>query len=111
MAIQSGLSAEALVLATDTTILAPSTGRALVTSLVLSEQTGAQETVEIFISTDAVSSAVERIEIITLAANESSDPITMPDRGVPDGSYLIAKATTGSLVKAYVTYTQYTGSS
>lgn len=111
MAIKSGLSAEALVLVTDTALLNPSTGRALVTSLILSEQTGAQETVEIFISTDAVSASGERIEIITLAANESSDPITMPDRSIPSGSYLIAKATTGSLVTAYLTYTQYTGDS
>jgi hypothetical protein len=111
MAIKSGNSAEALVLITDTTLLSPTTGRGVITSLILSEQTGAGETIELFISTNASSVAAERIETITLSANESTEPLSMPDRGIPDGSYLIAKGTTGSIVTAYLTYTQYSGAS
>lgn len=111
MSIKMGNSVEVLILATDTTILNPTTGRVVITSVILSEQTGAQETLELFISTDATSASGERIEKLVLAADETTDPISMPDRGIPEDSFLIGKATTGSLVKAYVTYTQFTGSS
>ena len=111
MGIKSGNSNDELVLSTDTVLLHPTTGRAVITSAILSEQTGAQETIELFVSSDASSAAAERIEKLILTADETIDPISLPDRSIPDGSYLLAKGGTGSLVTAYITYTQYTGSS
>lgn len=111
MPIKSGNSSSAVVLITDTTLLNPTTGRAIVTSLVLSQTTGAGETVDLFLSSDASSATAERIERVVLAANETIDPASMVNFAIPDGYYLIAKGTTGSIVTAFLTYTQYTGNS
>ena len=75
------------------------------------EQTGAQETIELFVSTDSSSAAGERIDKIVFAADETINPTSLAGLTIPSGSYLIAKGTTGSLVKADLSYTQYTGSS
>jgi hypothetical protein len=111
MAITTNNPANVLVLITDTTLLNPTTGRASITFANLHEQTGAQETVELFVSTDSSSAAGERIDKIVLAANETVSPISLAGLSIPSGSFLIAKGTAGSLVKADLSYTQYTGSS
>ena len=99
-----------LILNTDTTLLNPTTGRAAVTFASLHEQTGAEETIELFISSDASSAAGERIDKIVLAANETTQPVSML-LTIPDDFFLIAKATTGSRVECNLTFTQYTGNS
>lgn len=111
MAIKSGNTVEVLITSSDTTIINPTTGRIVISSGLLTEQTGNAETLELFISTDASSAAGERLEKLVFAADEPLDPISLPDRGIPSGSFLIGKATTGNRVKAYITYTQFTGSS
>ena len=111
MAIKGNQTANSvLVLSTDTTLLHPTTGRAAITFASLHEQTGAQETVEFFISPDATSAAGERLEKVVFAANETIQPIALL-LTIPDDSYLIAKGTTGSLVECNLSYTQYTGDS
>ena len=111
MSIKSNNVANVLVLVTDTTLLNPITGRASITFGSLHEQTGAQETIELFVSTDSSSAAGERIDKIVFAADETINPTSLAGLTIPSGSYLIAKGTTGSLVKADLSYTQYTGSS
>ena len=111
MAIKSNNSANVLILITDTTLLTPTEGRASITFASLHEQTGAQETLELFVSTDASSAAGERIDKLVFAANETISPTSLAGLSIPSGSYLIAKGTTGSLVKADLSYTQYTGAS
>jgi len=111
MPIKSGNTSTVLVLSTDTTLLNPTTGRAVITSAVLHEQTGAAETVELFISANSASAAGERIDRIVLAANETNMPLALGGLAVPSGYYLIGKATTGSLAMMSITYTQYTGAS
>lgn len=110
MAITSGNTSDVLILSTDTILLNPTTGRAEIYAATLHEQTGAQETVELFISANSASAAGERIQKIVLAANEIEYPISLI-RSVPSGYYLIAKAATGSRVFASLTYKQYTGAS
>lgn len=111
MAIKGNQSANGILIGTgDTTLLHPTTGRASVTFASLHEQTGAQETVELFLSSDETSAAGERIDIIIFAANETRQPISMLVT-VPDGFYLIAKSTSGGRVEANISFTQYTGDS
>ncbi len=111
MTIQSNVTANGvLVLVTDTTLLNPTTGRAAITFASMHEQTGGAETVELFLSADATSAAGERIDEVGFAANETKQPVSML-LTVPDGQFLIAKGTTGSLVKVNISYTQYTGDS
>lgn len=111
MSIKSGNSANVLVLSTDTVLLNPTTGRAMITFASLHEQTGAAETIELFVSTDNSSASGERIDKLIFAANETQDPISLAGLSIPSGNFLLAKATTGSLVKAQISFTQYTGSS
>jgi len=111
MTIKGGNTANVLILVTDTTLLNPTTGRAVITFASLHEQTGAEETLELFISTDASSAAGERIDKLIFPANETQSPTSLAGLSIPSGSYLIGKGTTGSLVKADLTYTQYTGAS
>ena len=111
MAIKSNNAANVLVLVTDTTLLNPTTGRASITFASLHEQTGAQETIELFVSTDASSAAGERIDKLIFAADETISPTSLAGRTIPSGSYLIAKGTTGSLVTVDLSYTQYSGAS
>jgi hypothetical protein len=111
MPINSGNAASAVVLITDTTLLNPTPGRAVITSLVLSQTTGAAETIDLFLSSDSSSATAERIERVVLASNETVDPTSMANFAIPEGYYLIAKGTTGSIVTAFLTYTQYSGSS
>ena len=99
-----------LILATDTTLLNPTTGRAAVTFASLHEQTGAAETVELFISPDATSTAGERIDEVVFAADDTFQPVSML-LTVAQDEFLIAKGTTGSLVEANLSFTQYTGAS
>ncbi len=111
MTIKSNNTANVLILVTDTTLLNPITGRASITFASLHEQTGAQETLELFLSTDATSASGERIDKLVFAADETQSPISLAGLTIPSGSFLIAKGTAGSLVKADISYTQYTGSS
>jgi len=111
MAIKSNNAANVLVLVTDTTLLNPTTGRASITFASLHEQTGAQETIELFVSTDASSATGERVDKLIFAADETISPTSLAGLTIPSGSYLIAKGTTGSLVKADLSYTQYSGAS
>ena len=111
MPIKSGNTTDILILGTDTTLLNPTDGRAVITFGSLHEQTGAAETLELFVSTTSASAAGKRIDRVVFSANETIDPISLSGLGIPSGSYLIGKATTGSLVKSQITYTQYTGSS
>lgn len=111
MSIKSNNPANVLILITDTTLLNPTTGRASITFASLHEQTGAAETVELFVSADETSAAGERIETVVLAANETKSPISLAGLTIPSGNYLIGKGTTGSLVKADLSYTQYSGDS
>jgi len=111
MTIKGGNTANVLILITDTTLLHPTTGRAVITFASLHEQTGVEETLELFVSTDASSAAGERIQQLIFPANETQSPTSLAGLSIPSGSYLIAKGTAGSLVKADLTYTQYTGSS
>lgn len=111
MTIKSGNSANVLILVGDTTLLNPTTGRAMITAAVLHEQTGASETLELFVSTDASSAAGERIDKLVFAANETQAPISLAGLSIPSGSFLIGKGTAGSLVKAKLTFTQYTEAS
>ena len=111
MAIKSNNAANGLIIAaTDTTLLNPITGRAAITFASLHEQTGSSETIELFISPDSSSAAGERLDEIVFAANETIQPVSMLIT-VPDGNFLIAKATTGARVEANISFTQYTGSS
>ena len=111
MAIKGNNSANGLlILSTDTVLLNPVTGRANVTFASLHEQTGNSETLELFISPDATSVSGERLEKIIFAADETIQPISMLIT-IPDGQYLLAKATTGSRVECNLSYTQYTGAS
>lgn len=100
-----------MILITDTTLLNPTTGRASITFASLHEQTGAQETLELFVSTDSSSAAGERIDKLVFAADETQNPTSLAGLTIPSGSFLIAKGTAGSLVKADLSYTQYTGGS
>ena len=111
MSIKGGNTVEVLIAATDTTLINPTLGRIVITSAILSEQSGAEETIELFISTSAVSAGSKRLGEVVLPADDTQDPIELADRGVPSGSYLIGKGAAGGLVTAYITYTQYTGSS
>ena len=111
MPIMSGNSATATVNSSDTTLLNPTSGRAMITFAILHEQTGNAETVELFISTGATSSAGERIDDLTFAAKESQTPISLAGLAIPSGSFLIAKGGTGGRVFADLTYTQFSGSS
>ena len=111
MSIKSNNSANVLILVTDTTLLNPTAGRASITFASLHEQTGVQETLELFVSTDATSAAGERIDKLVFAGDETINPTSLAGLTIPSGSYLIAKGTTGSLVKADLSYTQYTGAS
>jgi len=110
MPIKSGNSVDVLITSSDTTILNPTTGRAMVTMASSHEQTGAAETVEFFISSDSASVAGERIDEVVFSADETID-LTSLIRGIPSGYYLIGKATIGNLVMVSLTYTQYSGSS
>ncbi len=111
MAIQSNNTANGtLILISDTTLLNPTTGRAAITFASLHEQTGVGETINIFLSPDSTSAAGERIDQVVFAANETFQPVSML-LTVPKDNFLIAKGTTGSLVEANISFTQYTGSS
>jgi len=112
MPIKSNNAANSvLVLITDTTLLHPTTGRATITFASLHEQTGADETVELFISTDSSSAAGERLDKFIMAADETVSPTSLAGLTIASGSYLIAKGTTGSLVESNISYTQYSGAS
>ena len=100
-----------LIGSSDTTLLNPTQGRAGISFGSLHEQTGAAETVELFVSTDGTSAAGERIDTLTFAADETKNPISMTGRAIKQNQFLLAKATTGNLVSATVSYTQYSGDS
>lgn len=110
MTIQSGNTVDVVIGSGDTTILNPTDGRALITSATVHEQTGATETLELFISADASSAAAERIDSLSFSAGETQAPLSLI-RAVPSGQYLIGNAGTGSQVMVSITYTQYSGSS
>lgn len=110
MAIKTNNDANGvLILITDTTLLTSSASeRRAVTFASLHEQTGAAETVELFISTDSSSAAGERLDIINFAPNDTKNPLSMLIT-IPAGSFLIGKGTTGSLVECNISYTLYNG--
>ncbi len=98
-----------LILITDTTLLnAASDERYAVTFGNLHEQTGAAETVELYISTDSSSAVGERFDTLKFAPNETKNPVSILI-SIPAGSYLIAKGLVGSLVECNLSYTLYNG--
>ena len=111
MTIKAGIAANNLeVASTDTTLLNSSASeRKVVESISLNEQTGAAETVELFVSTSATSAAGDRIATLVFAPNETKNPVAGFNRAIPSGSYLIAKGTTGALVGVNLTFTLYNG--
>ena len=113
MAITTGNSSNGvLVLITDTTLVtAAADTRRVITFASLHEQTGAAETVELFVSTDSSSAAGERLDKLVFAANETIQPASLFGLSIPAGSYIIGKGTTGSLVECNITTTLYTGAS
>ncbi len=109
--IKTNQAANGIVIGSgDTTLLNPTAGRGAVTFASLHEQTGATETIELFISPDATSAAGERLDTIIFAADETLQPASML-LTVPSGFFLIGKATTGGLVESNISFTQYSGSS
>ncbi len=111
MTISSAQSSNVAVGSGDTTLLNPTSGRAMITLGSLHEQTGNTETVDLYISSDATSAAGERIDSLSFAANETKVPSSLQGMAVPSGYYLIGNAGTGARVMASITYTQYSGDS
>lgn len=111
MTIKSGIGANSIVVGSgDTTLLNPSSDeRFVVSSGTFHEQTGAAETVELFISPDATSAAGERFQEMKFSPDETKNPVSIYNRAVTAGSFLIAKAATGGRVEANLTFTLYDG--
>lgn len=112
MALKSDNSSGLISVANaDTTILNNTTeGRWVVKQISLHDYNSGGDTVELFLSSDATSAAGERIDRIVLGANETKPGLFVPFN-IPAGSYLIAKATTGSRINVEAIYTSRDGSS
>lgn len=98
--------------AADTTILqnTSTSDRWAVTSISLHEYGGTGDTVELFVSNDATSSAAERIDKVVLATDDTEKSL-FPTLVLFASQYLLAKAATGSLVNVEAIYTVYSGDS
>ncbi len=111
MTIKVGNAANGLeIAATDTTLLSSDAlERKVISSATLHEQTGAAETVELFLSADATSAAGERIDILKFSPDETKNPVSLFNRAIPASTFLVAKATTGVRVECNITFTLYNG--
>ena len=97
--------------AADFTILQnTSTTRWVVTSINLHDHASTGDTIELFVSTDAVSAAAERIDEIVVAVDETKPGIFIPIV-LAAGQFLVGNATTGAVVNLEAVYTIYSGDS
>jgi len=97
--------------AADFTILQNTTsGRWAVTIINLHDQLGAGDTVDLFVSADAVSAAAERIDNVVLAANETQSS-AFTTVVLSAGQFLLGNAVTGGQVAVEAIYTTYDGDS
>ena len=97
--------------AVDFTILQnTSTTRWSVNSISLHDYGGVGDTVELFVSADAVSAAAERIDKIVVAIDETDPGLFIPFN-LAAGQFLVGKAVTGATVNVNAIYTIYTGDS
>jgi len=112
MAVKSNLSSGLIAVGnTDTTVLENAgTGRWVVYSINLHDYGATGEDVELFVSADATSAAGERIDIITIGADETKPGIFTPV-ALDIGQFLIAKGSAGSTTNIEAVYTAYSGSS
>lgn len=97
--------------AVDFTILENiSNGRWVVTAISLHEHAGTGDTIELFVSSDAISAAAERIDNIVLGANETKPGLFTPVV-LAAGEFLLGNAVTGALANVEAIYTTYDGDS
>lgn len=98
MSIKSGqpIAKTTLTAATDSTVTSVTTSGQShdVTRLIVHDEGGSGATVDLYISSDATSSAGERIEQIVLSANATDQfkPVL-----VSNGEYLVIQSTAGSV--------------
>lgn len=97
--------------AADFTILEnTTTSRWAVTIINLHEHSGVGDTVDLFISADAVSASTERIDQLVLGANETKSSL-FTTAVLEAGEFLLGNAVTGALVNVEAIYTAYSGDS
>lgn len=95
----------------DVTILQNITStRWVVTAIHVHDQTSVGDTIELFVSSDAVSSAAERIDRLVLAADETKDSAFVPVV-LEAGEFLLGNGVVGGLLVAEAVYTKYDGDS
>ena len=98
MSIVSGrvIGRNNLVASTDNTVANPAAGtKHIVTTLIVHERGGGTANVDLFLSGDASSDTSERIERLTLGANEAKS-FSVPI-GVTEGQYLIIQSDVGNV--------------
>lgn len=110
MGIKTNISNNSTVIGTGDTVLLSSSAleRKAITFCSFHEQTGAGESVELFISTDATSVAGERVDKLVFSPNETKNPISAL-LSIPANSFLLGKATAGAQVEVNISFTLYDG--
>ena len=95
----------------DVTILQNITSnRWVVTAVHVHDQTGVGDTVELFVSSDAISAPAERIDKLVMAVDETKDSAFVPVV-LEAGEFLLGKGVVGGLLVVEAVYTKYDGDS